>query len=141
MTIISHHTSQTQQSDPFTLVYAHNFIQLTTYRKNGEGVPTPVGFTPHERRLYISTPGTAFKLKRLRQNTRVTLAPCTFNGKKILGESIEGQARILAPEERAIAERAFIRRYGMIYRVTLAVQNMRNKQRTYIEIQPIQGER
>jgi hypothetical protein len=56
-----------------------------------------------------------------------------------LGSAIEGQARILAPEERAMAEQAFIRRYGVIYRITLAVQKMRNKQRTYIEIQPVQG--
>ena len=136
MDTISHDASQTQQSDPFASISARNFIQLTTYRKNGEGVPTPVGFAPHEGKLYISTPGTAFKLKRLRNNGRVSLAPCTFKG-EVLGESVEGQARILAPEERAMAEQAFIRRYGVIYRLTLAVQKMRKKQRTYIEIQSV----
>ena len=139
MTDISHDTSKTQQRDPFVSLYPHNYMQLTTYRKSGVGVPTPVGFAPQAGKLYVTTPSAASKLKRLRNNGRVTLAPCTRTG-KVLGESVEGQARILASEERAIAEQAFISKYGLIYRIALVVQKMRKTQRTYIEIQPVQGE-
>src|SRR5947209_19734088 len=41
---------------------------------------------------------------------------CSLKG-EVLGESVEGQARILAPEERAVAERPFIRRYGLLYHI------------------------
>lgn len=138
MTVTSHDISQPQQSDPFASLYPHKYLQLTTYRKSGAGVPTPVGFAPQAGKLYVTTPGTASKLKRLRNNRRVTLAPCTFKG-EVLDESVEGQARILVPEERAVAERAFVRRYGLIYRLVLVSQKLRKRQRTYIEIQPIQG--
>ncbi len=134
-----HDASQTQQSDPFESLYPHAYIQFTTYRKTGNGVPTPVGFAPRAGKIYVMTPGTAGKVKRLRNNTRVTLAPCTRRG-EVLGESVEGQARILAPEERAVAQQAFIRKYGVIYRLFLVAQKMRKTQRTYIEIQAVQDE-
>ncbi len=130
--------SQPQQSDQFASLYPHKYMQLTTYRKTGVGVPTPVGFAPLAGKLYVMTPGAASKLKRLRNNGRVTVAPCKRKG-QVLGESVEGQARILAPEERAVAERAFIRKYSVIYRIFLIVQRMRKTQRTYIEIQPVQS--
>ena len=133
-----HDVSQTQQSDPFAYLYPHKYIQLTTYRKTGVGVPTPVGFASQAGKIYVMTPGTASKLKRIRNNGRVTLAPCDRKG-KVLGESVEGQARILAPEERAAAQQAFIRKYGLIYRIFLVGQKMRKTQRTYIEIQPVQA--
>ncbi len=129
-----------KQSDPFASLYPHKYIQFTTYRKTGVGVPTPVGFASQAGKIYVMTPGTASKLKRIRNNGHVTLAPCTRRG-GVLGESVEGQARILAPEERAVAEHAFVHKYGMIYRIFLVVEKMRKTQRTYIEIQPVQGER
>lgn len=138
MTVTSHDISQPKPSGPFAYLYPHKYLQLTTYRKTGAGVPTPVGFAPLAGKLYVTTPGTASKLKRLRHTRRVTLAPCTFKG-KVQGESVEGQARILAPDERAVAERAFVRRYGLIYRINLVSQKIRKRQRTYIEIQPVQG--
>lgn len=125
-------------SDPFASLYPHKYIQFTTYRKTGVGVPTPVGFAPQAGKMYVMTPGTASKLKRIRNNRRVTLAPCTRRG-EVLGESVEGQARILSPEERAVAQRAFVRKYGVIYRIFLVVEKMRKTQRTYIEIQPVQA--
>ena len=139
MTIPSHNASHIQQSDPFAYIYKYKCIQLTTYRRNGAGVPTPVGFAPQGGKLYVTTPGTASKLKRLRNNGHVTLAPCTFKG-RLLGESVEGLARILAPEERAVAEQALVHRYGVIYRIALMLQKVRKKQRTYIEILPVQRE-
>jgi len=100
-------------------------------------MPTPVGFGAQAGKIYIMTPGTASKLKRIRNNGRVTLAPCNRKG-EVLGESVEGQARILSPEERAVAQRAFISKYGTIYRIFLMLQKMRKTQRSYIEIQPVQ---
>ena len=128
--------SQTQQSAPFASLYPHKYIQLTTFRKTGVGVITPVGFAPQDDKIYVTTPPTASKLKRIRNKGHVTLAPCDRKG-MALGESVEGQARILAPEERTVAERAFVRKYGMIYRSFLVVQGARKTHRTYIEIQPL----
>lgn len=138
MTIHSQDASQTQQSDPFAYIYSHHFIQLTTYRKTGVGVPTPVGFAPQAGKLYVTTPAAASKLKRIRNNGHVMLAPCKYKG-EILGESVEGRARILAPEERSIAEQAFIRRYRLFYRIVILSQKLRKKERIYIEIQPVQS--
>jgi hypothetical protein len=112
-------------------------MQLTTYRKTGVGVPTPVGFAPQADMLYVTTPPTAGKLKRIRNSGRVTVAPCTRKG-AVLGEPVEAWARILAPEERSLAERAFVSKYHVIYSLFLFVQKLRPTKRDYIEIRTAQ---
>lgn len=54
----------------------------------------------------------AGKVKRLRRDSRVLLAPCTVRGRP-LGAPFEGHARVLAPEEETRGERALAQRYGL----------------------------
>jgi PPOX class probable F420-dependent enzyme len=97
---------------PFDTLNGHDFISLTTYRKSGQPVPTPVWFAREGDNLYVMTNPTSGKVKRIRNSPHVTLAPCTFGG-KILGESIEGSAQILQTEgENEMANRALKRKYG-----------------------------
>ena len=133
-----HDASQTQQNDPFASLYPHMYMLLTTYRKTGVGIPTLVGFAHQGGKIYVMTPGKAGKLKRLRANGHVTLTPCKGNG-EALGKNVEGQARILASEEQAVAHRAFVRKHRVIYSIYLLTQKMLKAQPTYIEIQPVQS--
>ena len=56
-------------------------IALTTFRKAGQAVTTPVVFAQSPGTIYVGSRADAGKLKRLRRNGRVTLAPCSYNGK------------------------------------------------------------
>ena len=53
------------------------YIALTTFRKTGQAVTTPVIFAQSPGTIYVGTRADAGKLKRLRHTARVTLAPCT----------------------------------------------------------------
>jgi len=86
----------------------HKYLSLETFKKNGEGVKTPVWFaadprtdlTGAEARLYIYTIGNTGKVKRIRNNPRVRIAPCTMRG-ELLGEWVDARAEIVTGEEAA----------------------------------------
>ena len=61
------------------------YINLQTYRKNGEGVRTPVWFVEHDEKLYVITMADSWKVKRIRRENRVQVAPCQVNG-RVIGE-------------------------------------------------------
>ena len=77
---------------------AHKFIYLTTFRKNGTPVGTPVTFAPFDGKLYVVTGVKSGKAQRLRRTERVELAPCDSRG-KVLGPTVTGRARLLSSEE------------------------------------------
>jgi PPOX class probable F420-dependent enzyme len=121
-------------------------IALTTFRKSGQSVTTPVWFAQLPGTIYVETHGGAGKLKRLRHTAHVTLVPCTYSGKAI-GAVIEGTARILtAPEERTMASVALTKKYGLMRPLFHFIRNaQRFLQRqpkvevVYIAIEPIAG--
>jgi PPOX class probable F420-dependent enzyme len=85
---------------------------LVTYRRDGTPVPTPVWAAEVGARLYVRTERGSGKVKRLRRNSRMLVAPCTVRGKP-LGPASEASSRVLAREEEAIAERVLASRYGL----------------------------
>jgi PPOX class probable F420-dependent enzyme len=121
-------------------------IALTTFRKSGQAVTTPVWFAMSRGTIYVETHGDAGKLKRLRHTKRVTLAPCTYSG-KVTGPVNEGNARILMEfEERMAASEALAKKYGVMGSLYHFVRNARRMlQRkakvevVYIAIEPISG--
>ncbi len=74
---------------------------LTTYRRNGQGVATPVTIQLDGGKAYFTTRDSTGKVKRLARNPRVTLAPSTPRG-QVIGPTVSGIARRL---EGAEAER------------------------------------
>ena len=124
---------QSQVSDPFSYLYPSEFIRLTTYRKNGVAVPTTVWLAPDQNKLYVMTPSTTGKLKRIRNNGRALLAPSNASG-KVLGEPVEAEAHELPLSEYSRAAAALTRKYGFLYRVFTFFLNVRKTKRTYIEI-------
>src|SRR5947199_6339844 len=71
---------------------------LTSFRRNGMGVGSPVGTVASQGKLYFMTAADTWKVKRLASNPRVTVAPGTFKG-EALGPALEGTARRLTGSE------------------------------------------
>jgi uncharacterized protein len=92
-------------------VRAHKRALLVTYRRNGTPVPTPVWAAEADGRLYVRSERAAGKVKRLRRDPRMLVAPCTVRGKP-LGPPFEATARMVSPEEEPRAERVLASRYG-----------------------------
>lgn len=87
------------------------YMSLTTYRKSGAPVPTPVWFAQVGDKLYVYTSPSAGKVKRISHTPRVTLAPCTASG-SVIGTAQEAHARIMDASEGHIARDAINRKYG-----------------------------
>jgi uncharacterized protein len=93
-------------------IHNQKYISLTTFRKNGAGVATPVWFGEEGDKLYVMTRSNMGKMKRIRNNPQVRVAPCTMRG-KVLGPDFAAQARVLPPGEHAHARQTINRKYWM----------------------------
>jgi PPOX class probable F420-dependent enzyme len=126
------------QASDFAHLGGHKYALLITYRRNGEGVPTPVWFGLRDGKAYVHTEPRTAKVARIRANPRVRLAPCTMRGKP-RGPAAEGQARILPPEEESAAEAAIQANYGLARRIYEQPLNRSGLEWVYLEISPGQG--
>ena len=93
-------------------IHGQKYISLTTFRKTGVGVPTPVWFGEQDGKLYVMTRSDMGKAKRIRNNPQVKVAPCTMRG-KVTGPDFAATAHILPPEEQAHARATINRKYWL----------------------------
>ena len=117
----------------FATLDKEKYMSLTTFRKSGEAVVTPVWFAESNGTIYVGTGVNAGKIKRIRHTKRVTLAVCTMSG-KVTGSEIEGIARVVSePEEISAAETALARKYGLTrgiyYFILNTLSSLRRKPR------------
>src|SRR5579863_2095933 len=88
------------------------YISLTTFRKNGAAVATPVWFGEDSDRLFVMTRSDMGKTKRIRNNAQVRVAPCTMRG-KVTGPEFAATARLLPPDDFSRARKPIDRKYLM----------------------------
>lgn len=106
---------------------AEQFVLLTTFRKTGDAVKTPVWIATDADRLLVTTGGTSGKVKRLRHTARIELTPCTARGVVTPG-AVTVTARALVhtdPETLARLDAALLGKYGLKYRAIRAAQRLR----------------
>ncbi len=123
----------------FAYLRQQEFLLLKTFRKNGAAVATPVWFAYEDGKLYITTSTAAGKIKRIRNNGHVLLAPCDRSG-NIVGKEIEGSARTLPPEKYEYAHALLAQKYGQLFQTISSMNSITAAERTYIEIEPDRGE-
>src|SRR3954465_11974655 len=88
-------TKATQLPDPFV---HQRTVSLTTYKRDGTPIATPVSLAVEGDHAYFRTWHAAWKAKRLRNNPEAELAPSTGTG-KATGAAIRGRARLLEGDE------------------------------------------
>ncbi|MBN6041699.1 PPOX class F420-dependent oxidoreductase [Amycolatopsis sp. 195334CR] len=109
---------------------AEKYVVVTTFRKNGTPVPTPVWIARHDGELVLWSERTAGKVKRLRNDPRVAVQASDFGGKKTHGDKVSGKARLLDDDETEQVRSAIARTYGIVGRVTMFFSRLRGRQRT-----------
>jgi PPOX class probable F420-dependent enzyme len=110
------------------------YMSLKTFRKNGDGVATPVWFAEEDGKIYMLTLAHTGKIKRIRNNSHVEVAPCDYRGTvKEDIPYIPAIARLLpAGDEAQQANQRLTRKYGLFKRLFDFAQ--RNREKVYIEI-------
>jgi hypothetical protein len=88
------------------------YLNLETYRKNGEAMRTPMWFTEETYVLFVRTISNSGKVKRIRNNPTVRVSPCEVDG-KTTGKWVQARAHlIIDPTETARIEKLFDLKYG-----------------------------
>lgn len=101
------------------------YIVLTTFRRNGAPVPTPIWLVRDGDRLAVWTPRDTGKVKRIRASRRVTVQACDVRGRTTHGPLVSGTAVIADEAETAIVRRLLARKYGLLGRLTLLGSRLR----------------
>jgi PPOX class probable F420-dependent enzyme len=86
------------------------YLSLTTFRRDGTPVATPVWVARQGDELVVFTARASGKVKRLRNDNRVLLAPCDMRG-RVTGDLVEGTARVEDDAESALL--MIRRKYGL----------------------------
>lgn len=95
------------------------YLLVTTFRKDGTPVPTPVWVGRDGDELIVWTQATAGKVKRVRNNPAVELAECDLRGRP-RGTAVAGRARILDADGTERGRRLLGRKYGLTGKLTIA---------------------
>lgn len=117
--------SETSSGAPsFGDLAAANYVLLTTFRKDGSAVGTPVWAAPDGERLLVWTVADAYKVRRLRRNPQLTLALCDARG-RVRSAAVPGRGVILDEDGSAHARAVIARKYGLLGRLIVGASRVR----------------
>jgi uncharacterized protein len=108
---------------------------IVTFRRSGQPVPTPVWAGMSGGTLYFRSEKRVGKIKRIRANPRVLVAPCDNRGKP-LGPAAEGRARVLAANQEHVAEAAIQSNFGVGRKLYERVSMNLGPEGVYVEVTP-----
>lgn len=89
------------------------YLSLSTFRRDGTAVATPVWLVRDGDALRVITQANSGKAKRLRNDSRVLVAPCDARG-NLKGPQVEGTAVLEDAAETARTSRLIETRYGVL---------------------------
>ena len=105
---------------------AAKFVSLTTFKKNGDAVPTPIWIAGDADDLFVWTPADSWKVKRVGNNPHVTLVPCSRLGKTDDGaQPVNGTAEVITDPATVERLAAVIRRkYGLEFHLVTFIERL-----------------
>jgi len=115
-------------------VLTAQYVALTTYRRDGTPVTTPVWAAAEGESLYLFTNASAGKVKRLRNSSRAAVAPCTASG-KVTGAQLPAEAFNLASDQMPKVWGLLIKKYGIAARLFATYDRLRG----LLRMQPSAG--
>lgn len=86
------------------------YLSVTSFKHDGTGVATPVWFVIDDGRLLVKTDRESLKVRRIRRNPGVMVAPCSASG-RVHGEPVPAQAELLPDSEIDRVDRLMARKY------------------------------
>lgn len=115
-------------------------VLLTTYRRDGTPVGTPVHVAVDGDLAFVRTWDTTWKLKRIRNNPEVEVTPSTFRGAPT-GTPLRAHARILKGDESVRAGRRLAGKYPLLHGLLIPlIHRLRGNETMHVELIPVAGE-
>ena len=113
----------------FSRFRKEEFLSLETYRKNGETIKSPMWFAQDNDALYLWTMADTSKVKRIRNNPNVNIAPCKRMG-EVTGEWMTAHATIDdSPIVVAQVEAMLLKKIGLFFRIFRFIDAIRDRQK------------
>ncbi|MEZ0076436.1 PPOX class F420-dependent oxidoreductase [Planotetraspora sp. GP83] len=103
---------------------AEKYVSVVTFRRDGTPVATPVWAVRDGDALVVWTVRDSGKVKRIRNNPEVTVAPCDIRG-RLRGEAVGGRAELLPAEQIDHVGRLVMGKYGLAGRLTIWTSRLR----------------
>ena len=127
----------------FAAFAGQKYLNLETFRKSGDGVKTPVWFAAEpsakldssDAKLYVYTIGVSGKVKRIRNNPQVRIAPCDMRG-RLKGEWVDARAEIVTGAEAERGMRLLNQKYVPWKQLLDFFATFRKRERTVFAIRP-----
>jgi PPOX class probable F420-dependent enzyme len=118
------------------------YLSLETFRKTGVGVRTPVWFAQDSASdrpqsvttFYLYTLPDSGKAKRIRNNSKVRVAPCNMRG-DLRGAWVDARARMCSGEEAAKGQWLLIQKYGLAKRIGDFFSGLRGRTQVVLAIE------
>ena len=122
----------------------HKYLNLETFKKSGQGVRTPIWFAADPSasldsgaaKLYVYTTGDTGKVKRIRNNPRVRIAPCDMRG-RLLGEWVDARSEIVTGQEALRGVQLLNKKYVPWKQLLNFFAMFRQRERIVLAIRPV----
>ena len=105
-------------TSPLDALGTGKYLLLTTLRRDGTPVGTPVWLVPDTDTLLVITQADSGKVRRIRSNPTVTVAPCDARGRPS-GPAVDAVAELLDDADTARARSLITHRYGLLGRLLM----------------------
>jgi len=110
------------------------YLNLETFRKSGVGVRTPVWFVQDGNVLFVRTVTNSGKVKRIRNNSQVNIAPCKMDG-TLLADWFQAEAHEVSDQEIDLkVDRLLGKKYGLMIRLFSFAGNRDGRKNTILEL-------
>jgi PPOX class probable F420-dependent enzyme len=110
MNAATDHPAETMSAAGIAPKFHGKYVSLTSFKRDGTGIATPVWFVTDDGRLLVLTASDSLKVRRISRNPEVTLAPCSASG-RVRGEPVPARAELLPKSELHRVEQLMNRKY------------------------------
>ncbi|GAB34559.1 PPOX class F420-dependent oxidoreductase [Gordonia otitidis] len=112
-------------AQPFDAATDAKYVQLTTFRKDGTPVASPLWAAAEGETLIMWTETTSWKVKRIRRDPHVVVQACDARGKNLRGRPVEGSATILDGAGTEHARQLIAKKYGIVGWILVKASRLR----------------
>src|SRR5215475_543692 len=127
------HEGMTMYSPHLTSFATQRYLNLESFKRDGTPVQTPVWFAEEQGVLYVYTLANAGKVKRIRRNSRIRIAPCTMRG-TVIGPWVEAEATIVDATTAAHGHALLRHKYGWMKGIGDLFSRLLHRERVVIAI-------